>query len=97
MAAPERLMLSAEACPSLPAHVKMHHDKARDRWVLLAPERLLEPDDTALEILRLCDGQTSVAQIAEQLAQSYDAPVSQIQPDILAMLQDLSDKGFLRA
>ena len=79
----------------LPSHVRLHHDKVRDAWVLLAPERLLTPDETALEILRLCDGKTTVAGISLKLAEEYNAPVDEIQKDVLAMLQDLADKDFM--
>lgn len=87
--------VTATDCPKLPSYIKLHHDKTRDRWVLLAPERILEPDDTALEIVRLCDGSTSVESIAAQLAKIYSASPSQILGDIIDMLQDLLDKRFL--
>ena len=87
--------LTATARPKLPSYVKLHHDKVRDRWVLLAPERLLEPDDTALEVVKLCDGNTSVNDMAEHLGREYDAPVEQIREDITEMLQTLLDKRFL--
>lgn len=85
----------ATSCPRLPSYIKLHHDKARERWVLLAPERVLEPDETALEIVKLCDGKASVGDIASQLAKKYDAPADQILHDIIVMLQDLFDKRFL--
>ena len=87
--------VTAASRPRLPSYVKLHHDKARERWVLLAPERVLEPDDTALEIVRLCDGDTSVADIAERLGKVYKASPEQITGDIIDMLQDLLDKRFL--
>ena len=92
----QRNMVSAGSSPSLPAHVQLHHDTARDRWVLLAPERLLEPDEVALNVLNLCDGKKTVQQISDELARDYNAPVEQIQNDILPMLQDLADKDFLQ-
>lgn len=81
--------------PVLPRHVKLRHDEARKRWVMLAPERVLVPDETALEIVRLCDGEVNVAQIVETLAEKYNATVDMIGNDVTAMLQDLADKGFL--
>jgi pyrroloquinoline quinone biosynthesis protein D len=35
----------------LPPWVRMRFDKVRDRWVLLAPERVLFPCATSVEIL----------------------------------------------
>lgn len=75
--------------------VRLRHDAARDRWVVLAPERMFIPDPTALEVLRLLDGTRSVAQIAEELAARYTAPQAVIEADILMMLQELLDKGVV--
>ena len=33
--------LSSETCPGLAPGVRLSFDKARDRWVVLAPERVL--------------------------------------------------------
>ena len=92
----KRTILTSGSIPSLPHHVKLHHDQSRDRWVLLAPERLLDPDETALEILHLCDGKTTIQGIAEYLSKEYNAPIDQIVKDVSAMLQELLDKNFLQ-
>ena len=79
--------------PVLPRHAKLKFDETRQRWVILAPERVLAPDDIAVEILQLCDSQRSVAQMIDQLAAKYVAPRDAIGADVIAMLQDLADKG----
>ena len=71
------------------------HDPGRGRWIILAPERVFNPDDTAVEVLKLLDGQRSVNSIAEALSQEYQAPLDVVTTDIVAMLQDLTDKGVL--
>jgi len=81
--------------PVLPRHAKLKFDETRQRWVILAPERVLAPDDIAVEILQLCDSQRSVAEMIDQLAAKYVAPRDAIGADVIAMLQDLADKGFL--
>ena len=91
----ERLVVDAAARLVLPRHVKLKHDKVRDRWILLAPERVLDPDETALEIVRQLDGTRSVDDIVRALAEKYAAPREVIFGDVVAMLQDLADKGFL--
>jgi pyrroloquinoline quinone biosynthesis protein D len=92
-----RLVISAASRPALPRFVKFRQDKQRDRWVLLAPERILTPDDIAVEVLKLCDGARTVDAIAIRLAEDYNAPQGQILADIIEMLQDLADKGYLKA
>lgn len=91
----ERVQLSAASVPKFPRHIKFHFNKQREQWVILAPERLLVPDETSAEILKLCDGKASVDGIVASLVEKYNAPHEVILKDVLAMLQDLADKGFL--
>ena len=94
---PARLTLAAASVPRLPRHVRFRHDRTRDRWVLLAPERVLVPDETAVAVLSLVDGARSVSNIADELARTYAAPAEVILSDSLVLLQDLADKGFVAA
>jgi pyrroloquinoline quinone biosynthesis protein D len=92
-----RVMIGATSKPVLPPHVKLRHDAARDRWTILAPERVFSPDPIAVAVLQLCDGKRSTDDIAAELAHAYSAPKAQILADIIAMLQDLADKGVVKA
>ena len=65
MATRLRPAVTAASVPRLPRHVRLRDDRARGCWVLLAPERVLLPDETALAVLHLVDGNRSVRQIAE--------------------------------
>lgn len=93
--APTRLIVTGETILVLPRHIKLRHDPGRGRWIILAPERVFNPDETAVEVLKLIDGQRSVSAIAEALSQEYQAPLEVVTNDILAMVQDLADKGVL--
>lgn len=88
-------VLDETAQPVLPRYARLHFDKARDRWVLLVPERVMVPDETAVEILQQCDGQRTLGEIVDVLSEKYAADRDQIASDVTAMLQDLVDKGFL--
>ena len=77
-------------------HAKFRFDEVRRAWVVLAPERLLLPDEQAVEILRMIDGERNVDAIIDELAGRYEAPREVIAADIIAMLQDLVDKKVLR-
>ncbi|HVJ78703.1 MAG TPA: pyrroloquinoline quinone biosynthesis peptide chaperone PqqD [Hyphomicrobium sp.] len=92
-----RTMIVPESKPGLPPHIKLRHDAGRGRWHVLAPERVFEPDPIAIEILKRCDGATTVDQIANELAKEYNAPLQEILTDIISMLQELSDKGVVKA
>jgi pyrroloquinoline quinone biosynthesis protein D len=95
MVGPRHISVSEASKPILPRHAKLKFDETRKVWVILAPERVLAPDEIAVEVLQLCDGVRSVADIADQLAQKYAAPREAIMSDVITMLQDLADKGFL--
>jgi len=94
--APVRLIVDRETKPKLPPYLKLRHDAGRERWVLLAPERVLTPDQTAVAVLQLCDGERTVAEIAAKLAEEYSAPTDVIAADILELLQELADKGYVK-
>ena len=89
------ISVSEATRPVLPRHAKLKFDETRQLWVILAPERVLAPDEISVEILQLCDGVRSVADMIDQLAQKYAADRDAIGADVIAMLQDLADKGFL--
>jgi pyrroloquinoline quinone biosynthesis protein D len=93
----ERTMITGDCRPSIPRFVKLRHDAGRGRWILLAPERVFNPDEIAVSVLQKCDGVRSVSDIATILADDYQAPADVILKDIIDMLQDLSDKGVLNA
>jgi pyrroloquinoline quinone biosynthesis protein D len=96
-APPGRLIVDRETRPHLPAYLKLRHDAGRGRWVLLAPERILTPDEIAVAVLKLCDGQRTVEEISEALAKEYAAPADLILKDVLELLQGLADKGYIKA
>jgi pyrroloquinoline quinone biosynthesis protein D len=91
----QRLMVSAASKLRLPRHIKLRHDETRDRWTILAPERVFSPDPIAVEVLKLCDGSRTVEELADVLALRYDAPKERILADIISMLQELADKGVV--
>jgi pyrroloquinoline quinone biosynthesis protein D len=83
------------AVPRLPRGVRLRQDAARGGWVLLAPERILQPDAVAVEILTRVDGQASLAQIVDSLAAAFSAERAQIDADVRAFFGNLAEKGFL--
>jgi pyrroloquinoline quinone biosynthesis protein D len=93
---PTRLIVERETRPQLPAYLKLRHDAGRGRWILLAPERVLTPDETAVAVLKLCDGQRTVEDIVQALAKEYSAPAEVIRTDVLELLQGLADKGYIK-
>ena len=92
----DRLVVSDGACSPSRRTSSSASTRCGKRWIILAPERLMLPDEQAVEILQLVDGKTGVAAIVDSLAARYSqAPRELIAKDVTAMLQDLADKGCL--
>lgn len=81
--------------PRLPRGVRLRHDRVRDQWTLLGPERVLKLDQVSREILTRCDGAADLAAIVADLAKAFDAPAAVIEGDVRAFLTDLRDRGML--
>ena len=74
MALSRNISVSEASRPKLPRHAKLKFDETRQVWVILAPERVLAPDEIAVEVLQLCDGVRSVSEMVDALAAKYAAP-----------------------
>jgi pyrroloquinoline quinone biosynthesis protein D len=81
--------------PKLAPGVRLHFDKTRNAWVLLSPERIIEAEGPASEILRRCDGTRSVSEIIDELAVVYAADRTVIAQDVTDMLQEMAGKRLL--
>lgn len=75
--------------PSLPRGVRLHHDRVRQTWVLLAPERVLKLDAVGLAVLERVDGARTFGAIVDDLAAAYNAPREQIAADASRFLDGL--------
>lgn len=76
-------------------HAKFRFDETRQAWIVLAPERLLLPDEQAVEILQLIDSERTIDAIIDELARRYEAPRDVIAADVVTMLRDLVGKKVL--
>ncbi len=93
----QAVTISETSVPRLPRGVKLRFDKAREQWLVQAPERVLVPDPIALEVLKRCDGKADVGAIADDLAATYEAAREEILGDVIEMLQDLADRAVVTA
>ena len=81
--------------PRLAPGVRLHFDAKREAWVLLGPERVIETEGPASEILRRCDGTRSITQIVDELAVLYTADRAEIEGDVRDMLAELAMKRMV--
>jgi pyrroloquinoline quinone biosynthesis protein D len=75
--------------PRLAPHVRMKFDAARGQHVLLSPEKVWVINETGAEILELCDGHRTAAEILSELQSRYDHIVID---DVRRFLTDLVAK-----
>jgi pyrroloquinoline quinone biosynthesis protein D len=92
----ERAMVSPQAVPALPKHVRIQYDPVRQAFAILSPEKVFWPNEISLEILRRCDGRSSVEKIVSDLAREYNAPEEDVAADVTAFLQEWSDKLLVK-
>jgi pyrroloquinoline quinone biosynthesis protein D len=85
-------VIADDARPRLPRGVRLREDKVRARWVLLAPERVVKVNPIAVEILKLCDGSRSLAEIIAGLAKRFNADPGRVATDVRALLASLAEK-----
>ncbi|MEI8702310.1 pyrroloquinoline quinone biosynthesis peptide chaperone PqqD [Mesorhizobium sp. ISC15] len=96
MALRERAIVSPQLVPSLPQHVRIQHDPVRQAFAVLSPEKIFWPNDISLDILRRCDGRSTVGHIIADLAAEYDAEQEAVAADVVAFLQEWSDKLLVK-
>lgn len=89
------LKINEDIILRFPKHVKFKFNEPRKEWVILAPEKLVKPDNIAVEILKLVNGERTVINIVKELSKIFNAPENVILEDVKSMLQQLADKGFL--
>jgi coenzyme PQQ biosynthesis protein PqqD len=90
-------MIDAGARPRLAPKARLRQDRLTGRTLLLYPERGLALNDTATEILALCTGEATVAEIVEALVKKYgDEKRAAVTAEVDAFLQSLVDRNLLR-
>ena len=77
---------AAEARPRLRRGVRLSFDRVRGEHVLLYPEGMLFPNQTAVAVLSRCDGATTLAEIVTDLGHEYQGVRLEQVADLLARL-----------
>lgn len=79
--------------PMLRVPGRMKYDKARQSDLLLLPERVVELNEAAGAILRLCDGQRTIAQLIGELESKYAQ--TGLGDDIVEFISSAAERGWL--
>jgi pyrroloquinoline quinone biosynthesis protein D len=76
--------------------VRLRHDRERDCWTLMAPERVIVLDEIAHQVIvDLVESDGLLAGVIDRLSQVFDAPREEIASDVIDMLQPFVDKQLL--
>ena len=81
--------------PRLVGKARLKWDAVREKHLLLFPEGVLVLNQTAHDVLALCDGQRAVAEIVNALAAQYTSDANAIAGDVKEILQRLVEKSFV--
>ena len=90
-------MISPELRPRLASKARMRFDRHSGSHMLVYPEKGLLLNATATEVVKLCTGEHSVAQIIERLRRKFhDAQPEKVEREVLDFLQALSERGLVK-
>jgi len=77
--------------------VRLRHDRERESWTLMAPERVIVLDEIAHQVIvEITESDGLLASVIDRLCQIFDAPREEIASDVIEMLQPFVDKQLLR-
>ncbi|MBK3882958.1 MULTISPECIES: pyrroloquinoline quinone biosynthesis peptide chaperone PqqD [Stutzerimonas stutzeri subgroup] len=91
-------IISIACCYEIRPPFLFRWEDSQQAHVLLYPEGIVKLNTTGGKILQRCDGKTSVAELIDQLALSYNASnVDAIRNGVLNFLEVSHGKGWIRA
>lgn len=77
--------IGATATPRVSKRFRLQWEEAQQAWVLLYPEGMVKLNQSAGEILRRCDGVSSVADVVADLEQAF--ATAGLEADVVAFLE----------
>lgn len=81
------------ATPRIAPLYRLQFEPTQDTWVLLYPEGLVKLNGPASEILKRCDGKTSVADLTADLERAFSQPG--LRGDVDDFLADAQARGWV--
>ncbi len=89
-------MIAPDARPRLAAKARLRLDRKTNRYLLLYPERGMQLNGTAADIVQLCTGELTVTEIIARLTEKYaPQPPEKIEREVLSFLNALSERALL--
>jgi pyrroloquinoline quinone biosynthesis protein D len=82
------------ACPAVASGFRLQWEAAQNAHVLLYPEGMIKLNTSAGEILKRCDGTTSIADITADLERAFTT--SNLSEDVLRFVNMAVEKKWLK-
>jgi pyrroloquinoline quinone biosynthesis protein D len=79
--------------PRLVDGARLQYDDVREEHVLLIPEGAVRLNQTAAQVLELCDGRSSVDEIAAVLSARYAG--AEVADDVRDLVDALRERGLV--
>jgi pyrroloquinoline quinone biosynthesis protein D len=87
-------VLTAATQPRVGPGFRLQWEPVQNCHVLLYPEGMVKLNQSGGEIMKRCDGQRSVSDIAGELEQAFAAP--DLEPDVLAFVEMAGKQQWLK-
>jgi pyrroloquinoline quinone biosynthesis protein D len=88
--------MPSDARPRLSSKARLRLDRKTNRYLLLYPEKGMQLNATAADIVQLCTGEHTVADIIARLAEKYaPQPADVIAREVHTFLDALSARALL--
>ena len=79
--------------PQLVTGARLRYDEVREEHLLLIPEGAVKLNETAAQVLELCDGGRSVEDIAGTLSARYDG--ADVGDDVRGLIDGMAARGLV--
>jgi pyrroloquinoline quinone biosynthesis protein D len=86
---------TADNIPEIAPTFRFQWEQAQDCYVVLYPEGMVKLSQSAGEIMKRCDGETSVASIIEDLNKQF--PDADLDDEVYKFLEEAREQGWIRS
>jgi coenzyme PQQ biosynthesis protein PqqD len=89
-------MMSLTSRPRLADKARLRFDRKSERTMVLFPEKGLELSPTAADVVHLCTGEHTVAEIVERLLQRYAAEDrAAVEREVIEFLNTMAERCLI--
>jgi pyrroloquinoline quinone biosynthesis protein D len=88
-------LFTADNIPEIAPTFRFQWEQVQDCYVVLYPEGMVKLSQSAGEIMKRCDGETSVASIIEDLNKQF--PDADLDDEVYKFLEEAREQGWIRS